>query len=458
VLTAQPSRLRLSALAASLLAALAIGACGGDDGDGATAATDGRPSGTIEFWWWGEEEAPGLKKWLRETASAFERENPAADVELVEQTNENLVQSAQAAQAAQEGPDLQYYWPVGWFQEDMFNGSLEPLDELLGEDELDHYPAAARDYATWEGSVYAAPFYSIGNPWVYRKDLFRKAGLDPDKPPTTFDELLAAGRKLKASGITPIAAGMKDQWYADWPWMLFQACGVENADEWFDGFLGRTSLEDPEFVQTWEKIQAVQEAGLHPDNLFDLTLFEGFDLLLNGEAAIATPVAPTVVQWERRLGSDKLGAFLTPCQDESQLASKYPNAWQYVAIPSFADNKDGAAAFLRFMHSPERANALYRDAGALLGNDRVTAEADGAASRQIVEWGRDDSYIALYYSSPPTVDEWVWPNVGKLLAGDMTPAEAARASQEANQRWLDRNRRIADDFGEWQGQVTESSR
>jgi ABC-type glycerol-3-phosphate transport system substrate-binding protein len=446
----------VAALLAALALAATFAACGEDD-DSAGGEDAGAPSGTVEFWWWGEEEAPGLERWLKDTVAEFERQNPDVDVELSEQTTDNLVPAAQSAQAAQKGPDLQFYWPVGWFQEDMFNGGLAPLDDLLGEDELSHFPAAARDYATWQGQVYAAPFYSIGNPWIYRKDLFRRAGLDPERPPTTFDELLAAGRKLQAAGITPIAAGMKDQFYADWPWMLFQACGVQDANEWFDGFLGERSLTEPAFVQTWEKIQASEQAGLYPDNLFDLTLYEGFDLMLNGRAAIATPVAPTGVQWERDLGSDKLGAFLTPCQDESPLASKYPNAWHYLGIPTFADNKRGAAALIEFMHAPEQANALYERAGALMGDDRVDVEPDGQASEQMLAWSRDDSYFALYYTSPPTVDEWIWPNVGKLLAEDMAPDEAARVAEETNQRWLDRNKRLAEDFGEWQDQVTAAS-
>jgi raffinose/stachyose/melibiose transport system substrate-binding protein len=439
--------------------AIAIAACGsGDDSatGGGGGSGDKQLSGTVEFWWWGEEEAPGFEKWVKQTAKQFEQQNPTVKIKLVEQTTGNLVQAAQAAQAAQKGPDIQFYWPVGFFQEDMFNGNLAELDDLLGEEELEQWPDAARNYATWQDGVYGVPMYSVGNPWVYRKDLFKKAGLDPEKPPTTFKELLAAGEKLDAAGITPIAAGMKDQFYADWPWLLFQACGIDSPNEWFDGFLGKTSLEDPQFEQTWEKIQATEKAGMYADNLFDLALYEGFDQFLEGNAAIATPVAPTVVDWERKLGSDKLGAFLTPCQDESELATKYPNAWHYVGIPSFSDQKEEAAAFLKFMHTPERGLALYRDAGALLGSDEINPKPDGAASRQMLEWGREDSYFALYYTAPPTVDEWIWPNVGKLLAGDMTPAEAARVSQETNQRWLKGNRRIAENFGEWQSQVTGS--
>ena len=48
--------------------------------------------------------------------------------------------------------------------------------------------------------MYAMPFNTSGPVLFYNKNAFRKAGLDPDKPPTTLDEVRAAAEKLKSSG------------------------------------------------------------------------------------------------------------------------------------------------------------------------------------------------------------------------------------------------------------------
>ncbi|MFJ4948291.1 ABC transporter substrate-binding protein [Streptomyces sp. NPDC088760] len=57
-----------------------------------------------------------------------------------------------------------------------------------------------RDIYTVDGKVYGIPRtgYSMG--LIYNRALFRKAGLDPDKPPATWDEVRAAAKRIAALG------------------------------------------------------------------------------------------------------------------------------------------------------------------------------------------------------------------------------------------------------------------
>ena len=63
-----------------------------------------------------------------------------------------------------------------------------------------------------DGKYYGVPFDWGAVGMFYNKALFKQAGLDPEKPPTTWTELLDAVKALKAAGITPIAIGEKDKW------------------------------------------------------------------------------------------------------------------------------------------------------------------------------------------------------------------------------------------------------
>ena len=405
----------------------------------------------LVFWWWGEEEAPGLEKWVDETAELFEQEHPNIEMETVQQTTDGLVPAAQAAAAAQTGPDLQFYWPVAWLLEDIWNGNLAPLDDYIPE-ETEHYVSAFRQYATWEGKTYAAPFYLIGNPWVYNKELFAKAGLDPDNPPQTWDEFMEAGEKLNAAGIIPIAAGMKDMWYADWPWMLLTPCTLDSNAEWFNTFLGLdgTKLSDPKYVQGWEKWQELIEKGFYSEEVMSLELYEGFDLFLEEKAAIASPVQPLQVVWANEMGADKLGVFLTPCWADGKLGKKFPTASQYIAITAWSPHKKEAAEFIKFTHTPDRLAALYKHAGSFCADDRfdvnlITTDID----KKMYEWNMHNPTISVYYSAPPIIDEWIWPYAGKLFTGETTPEESCRVGEETVAAWREANPDSVENFKEW---------
>ncbi|QBD82942.1 ABC transporter substrate-binding protein [Ktedonosporobacter rubrisoli] len=54
--------------------------------------------------------------------------------------------------------------------------------------------------ATYNDKVYGLPFSAEGSVMIYNKDLFRKAGLDPNKPPTTWQEIEDYSKKITALG------------------------------------------------------------------------------------------------------------------------------------------------------------------------------------------------------------------------------------------------------------------
>ena len=88
-----------------------------------------------------------------------------------------------------------------WASRDAFR----PLDDLLQADARSGDPLAIRqkDYvpATWAETLYKGHVYAIPNSTddrvlFYNRTLFRQAGLDPDKPPQTWEELLADAKLL----------------------------------------------------------------------------------------------------------------------------------------------------------------------------------------------------------------------------------------------------------------------
>jgi sn-glycerol 3-phosphate transport system substrate-binding protein len=72
------------------------------------------------------------------------------------------------------------------------------------------YVAAVRGYyALSDGRMAAVPFNSSTTVMWYNKDAFEAAGLDPEKPPATWQEVVAAARTLKAKWAEPAMAKAK---------------------------------------------------------------------------------------------------------------------------------------------------------------------------------------------------------------------------------------------------------
>jgi multiple sugar transport system permease protein len=85
--------------------------------------------------------------------------------------------------------------------------TFRALDDLIERDlkrndpyavrKEDYYPACWAE-ATYKGEVFAIPNSTDDRVLFYNRKLFRQAGLDPNRPPTTWDELLAYAKKLTA--------------------------------------------------------------------------------------------------------------------------------------------------------------------------------------------------------------------------------------------------------------------
>jgi sn-glycerol 3-phosphate transport system substrate-binding protein len=78
-------------------------------------------------------------------------------------------------------------------------------------------------YSTTDGKLLSMPFNSSTPVFYWNKELFQKAGLDPNKPPKTWDEVGEFGKKLVASGAK---CGFTPQWQT---WTM-----IENYGAWHD--------------------------------------------------------------------------------------------------------------------------------------------------------------------------------------------------------------------------------
>ena len=91
-------------------------------------------------------------------------------------------------------------------------------------------------YYSTAGNLWSMPFNSSTAMLYYNKDLFAKAGLDPNKPPTTWKQVEEYGQKLLASGV------VKHVLSFGWPGWIFEQMFAYHNQLFADNNNGRTGL------------------------------------------------------------------------------------------------------------------------------------------------------------------------------------------------------------------------
>ncbi|MBS0446495.1 MAG: sn-glycerol-3-phosphate ABC transporter substrate-binding protein UgpB [Proteobacteria bacterium] len=157
-------------------------------------------------WWHSMEQALGDR--VNDIARDFNASQ--SDYKVVPVYKGNYAESMAAAIAAYRGgnaPDIIQVFEVGTATMMNAKGVIKPVEELMKEegekfDRGSFVPAVAGYYATDKGPLASFPFNSSTTVMFYNKDAFTKAGLDPAKPPATWQDMVGAMAKLKASGST----------------------------------------------------------------------------------------------------------------------------------------------------------------------------------------------------------------------------------------------------------------
>src|SRR5690606_21141117 len=105
---------------------------------------------------------------------------------------------------------------------------IEGSNGMSAEDLADIYPALLT-YASYRGTLYSMPMEATNLGLLYNKDLFREVGLDPERPPQTWEELASYSERLRLDRngdgryerigfMVPVRPGTGP----DGPWMVWQ--------------------------------------------------------------------------------------------------------------------------------------------------------------------------------------------------------------------------------------------
>ncbi len=291
----------------------------------------------------------------------------------------------------------------------------------------DDFSEGVVDFYSVDGELQPASFNVSTVLLYYNRDHFEQAGLDPDAPPQTLDEMVEYARAIKAAGVVeqPIVLNMQP-WFTEF-WLTGAGEGlVDNSNGRGDGETEAGAFDNEATLRLFSTFEVMQDEGLlNPvpgtEGQFDHYFAIGLE---QASMTIETSTAVTTINavLEGNLDPAELGLETElPPIDVNVDAGPFPGldgpnqgqlgggVW-YITNTGSPEVQAASWDFMKYVNQPEN-QALWHLEGSYLPVRTATAE-----SQEVQDfWAntRPGSWLQTAYEGLQSVDpDWPGPLIG----------------------------------------------
>ncbi|MES2842559.1 MAG: sn-glycerol-3-phosphate ABC transporter substrate-binding protein UgpB [Pseudomonadota bacterium] len=248
-----------------------------------------------EIQWW-HSMTGGLNDWVLDLANGFNASQKEYKIApTYKGTYDETMPAAVAAFRAGNAPHILQVYEVGTATMMAAKGAIVPVGKVLADagykfDPKAYIPAVVGYYTAPNGQMLSFPLNSSTTVFNYNKDLFKKAGLDPNSPPKTWPEVVLAAAKLKASGVSCPFTTSWQGWTQLESFSTWHNTEFATKGNGFGGTSARLNFNSPLHVRHIENLANMAKQGLFVyrgrGNAADAPFY-------SGECAMATASSST---------------------------------------------------------------------------------------------------------------------------------------------------------------------
>jgi multiple sugar transport system substrate-binding protein len=216
--------------------------------------------------------------YFMQMAKEFEAKNPGITIKIDVVSWDTLLQTLQTDISGGLTPDLSIIG-TRWLLTFVKDGVAEPLDHFMTPAFRDRFIGTFLDPARIDGKVYGLPIAASARAMFYNKDMLTKAGFP--EGPKTWDDVVAAARKIKAAGgygfgLQGKAIETDVYWYyALWSY------GGELIDK-----AGKAAFDSPAGIKALTLYQMMVQQGLTQPGVTDYTREDVQNLFKQGRVGM----------------------------------------------------------------------------------------------------------------------------------------------------------------------------
>ena len=297
-----------------------------------------------------------VTKIIDEMAADFEKENPGIKIKPVYAGSyQDTVTKVLTAAKGGDAPHI-----AVMLSTDMYTlideGVVVAIDDLLKSPEdkawlNSFYPGFMQNSQTG-GKTWGIPFQRSTIVMYWNKDLFKEAGLDPNRPPQNWNELVDMGQKLTkkdaAGNVSTYGVQVPSSGF---PYWLFQAFTTQNGVELMNAAGTETYFDKPEVVQALQYwVDLSRKHQIHPSGVVEWgTTPKDF---FERKAAMIWTTTGNLTNIRTNAKFD-FGVAMLPAGKQRGTPTGGGNF--YVLNKATPAERDAAVKFMKWATTPERA-------------------------------------------------------------------------------------------------------
>lgn len=314
---------------------------------------------------------PAPKAAFAALVKSFEAANPGITVKINTFDHEGYKTSIRNFLTA-DAPDVVNWYAGNRMAPFVDAGLFEDVSDVWKANGLEKSLASAAPSMTQNGKQWGIPYTYYQWGVYYRKDIFDKLGI---AEPKTWEQLVAASKKLKENKITPFAIGTKATWTTG-GWFDYMNLRVNGYQFHMDLTAGKVPYTDKRVQEVFDKWDDLVKPGYYLENHASYQWQEALPAFVKGEAAMYLmgnfAVAP---MREAGLKDAQIGFMQFPEITKGvPMAEDAPT--DTVHIPAKAKNKEDARKFLAYVASAKAQSEINKTLGQLPVNNQSTSPDD----------------------------------------------------------------------------------
>ena len=304
---------------------------------------------------------------VQQVVNQFNSSQSKYYVEAIQQPNyDDTINKLNTSLAGGNLPNVVQIYDIGT-QRMIDSKRILPVQDFITKDQpdlLSDLEPAVASYYTVGGKLYSMPFNSSAPVMYYDKNAFKEVGLDPEKPPRTYDEIFAAAQKLvkkDASGKI-IRSGVDFTLYG---WIFEQELATQAAfyadpNNGRDGRATKLVFNNPAGENWLNFLKKLQDAGVGRSVGRASGTTNGTTLGANfstGAAAITFESIANLRGWSSQAakagGKVDIGVAYLPKPADAPGGVIIGGASLWITDQGSADQQQGAWEFVKFTAQPE---------------------------------------------------------------------------------------------------------